>query len=228
LPGWEFAATWRSARKVGGDFYDFFALPPSLDARSSGGERLGLVMADVADKGIPAALFMALSRTLLRTVAIGGHPPHEAVARTNNLILSDARSDLFVTLFYGALQPSSGHLEFVNAGHMPPLVVRGTDGAVEELRTGGMALGVLPDLDFEQHSMRLEPGDVLMLYTDGLTEAFDAGQEMFGRQRLADILQVNRHKPAGELMQAIDFAITAFVGDTPQSDDFTLVVAKRT
>jgi serine phosphatase RsbU (regulator of sigma subunit) len=228
IPGWEVAAVWRSARQVGGDFYDFFALLPTPDGTNSWEERLGLVVADVADKGVPAALFMALSRTLMRTVAIDGRPAGDAVARVNDLILTDAPSDLFVTLFYGALQPDSGRLEYVNAGHMPPLLVRGADGLVEELRTGGMALGVLPSIHFSQQTAQLEPGDTLALYTDGVTEASNPRQEMFGRQQLIDIITANHSRSASEILDLIDAAVDDFASDAPQSDDFTLVIVKRT
>ncbi len=224
LPGWELAAIWRSARQVGGDFYDFIPLPPDAGAVAG---RMGLVIADVADKGVPAALFMALSRTLVRTVAIDGRPPASAVARANDLILADARSDLFVTLFYAILHPESGEIAYVSAGHMPPLVSRAANGAIEELRSPGMALAVLPGIEFEERTARLDPGDALVLYTDGVIEASDARQRMFGRERLMEVLRAHPTGSAEELAETIDQVIIAFVGDAPQFDDFTLVVAKR-
>jgi serine phosphatase RsbU (regulator of sigma subunit)/putative methionine-R-sulfoxide reductase with GAF domain len=227
VSGWELAALWRSARQVGGDFYDFIPLPARLE--DEGGEgRMGLVVADVADKGVPAALFMALSRTLLRTVTIDGRSPSEAIARTNNLILADAHSDLFVTLFYAILQPWSGDIVYVNAGHMPPLVVRADEGTAEELRVPGMALGVLPDERFGEYTSHLKPGDALILYTDGVTDALNAEQERFGLDRLKELVRGHRHEPAQELAQTINGAVAAFVGDAVQFDDFTLVVARRT
>jgi sigma-B regulation protein RsbU (phosphoserine phosphatase) len=227
IPGWDLAAVWRSARQVGGDFYDFFPLAPRAGDAKSQATRSGVVIADVAGKGVPAALFMALSRTLVRTGAIPGRAPRLAISRTNDLILADARSDLFVTLFYGILQPDSSRFEYVNAGHMPPLLVQGADGTVEELRTGGMALGVLPNLEFEQRTVRLLPEDVLVLYTDGVTDAQDVSQNMFGKERLIELVQQHRHLPAKELAQKIDEAVASFVGDALQFDDFTLVVARR-
>lgn len=189
---------------------------------------MGLVVADVADKGVPAALFMALSRTLLRTVTIDGRSPSEAIARTNNLILADAHSDLFVTLFYAILQPWSGDIVYVNAGHMPPLVVRADEGTAEELRVPGMALGVLPDERFGEYTSHLKPGDALILYTDGVTDALNAEQERFGLDRLKELVRGHRHEPAQELAQTINGAVAAFVGDAVQFDDLTLVVARRT
>jgi serine phosphatase RsbU (regulator of sigma subunit) len=227
LPGWELAAIWRSARQVGGDFYDFIPLRSTTNRAGETQDHAGLVIADVADKGVPAALFMALSRTLMRTMAISGHEPQVTVARANNLIISDASTDLFVTLFYAVLHSARGEIEFVNAGHMPPIVLRSADGSSEELRTEGMALGVLPDIEFEQRTTTLHHGDVLLLYTDGVIEASNAGGDMFGKKRLLEVAGRHRFEPAQELVQVIDEVIAGFVGDAAQFDDFTLVVAKR-
>ncbi len=226
MPGWELAALWRSAREVSGDFYDFIPLPVRLEDEGEVG-RMGLVVADVADKGVPAALFMALSRTLLRTVSIDGRPPSEAVARTNDLILADARSGLFVTLFYVILHPWSGDIVYVNAGHMPPLVVRRQESIAEELRVPGMALGILPNERFEEYGSHLGRGDTLVLYTDGVTDALNSDQESFGFERLKELLREHRHESAEELVQSVNRAIAAFVGDAVQADDLTLLVARR-
>ncbi len=226
VPGWELAATWRSAREVSGDFYDFIPLPARLEDEGEVG-RMGLVVADVADKGVPAALFMALSRTLLRTVSMDGRPPSDAVARTNDLILADARSGLFVTLFYVILHPWSGDIEYVNAGHMPPLVVRREEGISEELRVPGMALGILPNERFEEYGSHLGRGDALVLYTDDVTDSLNGEQEFFGLARLKELVREHRHESAEELVQSINGAIAAFAGDEVQSDDFTLLVARR-
>ncbi len=188
---------------------------------------MGLVIADVADKGVPAALFMALSRTLIRTMAIDGRPPAVAVARANDLILADARSELFVTLFYAILQPDSGEILYVNAGHMPPLWVHALDGHVDELRAHDMALAVLPGVSFRERRAHLAAGDLLVLYTDGVTEALNAEGEMFGRQRLAEVVSAHRSRSAEELVQVVNETVNAFVGNTPQYDDITVVIAKR-
>jgi serine phosphatase RsbU (regulator of sigma subunit) len=189
--------------------------------------RIGLVVADVADKGVPAALFMALSRTLVRTMAIDGRPPDVAIARANDLILADTRAELFVTLFYAILESGSGDISYVNAGHMPPLLLRAADGSILELRTNGMALGILPDLEFEARTTHLEVGDTLVLYTDGVIEASDANQQMFGRERLIEVVRAHRSQTAEELARIIDNAVWDFAGEAPQFDDLTLVVAKR-
>ena len=227
LPGWDLAAVWKSARQVSGDFYDFILLPPSSGTTGAQADRLGLVIADVADKGVPAALFMALARTLVRTVAVDESSPAQAIARANGLILDDARSHLFVTLFYVVLRSGSGEVVYVNAGHMPPLVVRSTDATVEELRVPGMALGILADVDFEERSTHLDPGDILVLYTDGVTDASNPESQRYGRERLKQVADAHRHQTAAELVETIVETVAAFAGDAAQFDDITLVVAKR-
>jgi serine phosphatase RsbU (regulator of sigma subunit)/putative methionine-R-sulfoxide reductase with GAF domain len=227
VPGWEIAAIWRSAREVGGDFYDFFPLPRGVNQGLDDTGPMGVVIADVADKGVPAALFMALSRTLMRTVALGGKSPGVVVAQVNNLILADARSELFVTLFYLIVEPNSGEITFVNAGHMPPLLITAADGSIQELRTQGMAMGVLPDIGFEERRAYLNPGDAIILYTDGVTDAWDDEQQMFGRSRLAEVARSQRHLPAAELARAIDSTVSTFVGGAAAFDDVTLLVVRR-
>jgi len=217
IPGWEIAAHWRSARRVGGDFYDFLQLPNGC---------VGLVIADVADKGVPAALFMALSRTLVRVSALTGRGPAKALERANQLILSDARSDLFVTIFYAVINPETGHMLYASAGHNPPLLVH-TDGQVEDLHCPGMALGILEEVQLGEKETHLKPGDLLMLYTDGITEAINAEGEEFGVERLAKIAIASRNEPASEILAQVDTAVTTFAAGQPPFDDVTLVVARR-
>jgi sigma-B regulation protein RsbU (phosphoserine phosphatase) len=218
VPGWQISAFWRAARQVGGDFYDFIPLPRDHE---------GLVIADVADKGVPAALFMAVTRTLTRAAAIHSHrTPAEVLMRLNEMILADARSDLFVTLFIADLSPV-GRVVSANAGHNPPLVVRATTGAVEYIKPHGMALGVMPEVTLRDQQIKLENGDVLVLYTDGVTDALDARGREFGLERLERCIVKHRHQTADGLVTAIQKAINDFVGDEPPFDDLTLVVAKR-
>ena len=217
LPGWQIAAHWRSARRVGGDFYDFLRLPNN---------HLGLIIADVADKGIPAALFMALSRTLVRVSALTGRDPARALERANQLILSDARSDLFVTVFYAVLDPVTGQMVYTNAGHNPPLLVR-ANAQVENLYCKGIALGVLEEIRLNQKETCLVPGDTLVLYTDGVTEAINADDKEFGVDRLAEVAIAHRHEPAADILVHIDKAITTFVGGQAQFDDVTMVTVRR-
>jgi sigma-B regulation protein RsbU (phosphoserine phosphatase) len=223
IAGWDLAAYWEGARQVSGDFYDF--IPLADDDHPS--TRWGFVVADVADKGVPAALFMALSRTLVRTMAIGGSDPAEVLAQANNLIMASARSDLFVTLFYAILNPLDGVLTFANGGHNLPLQFDGRSAAVTELAAQGMALGVVTDIEFEQRHTRMELGDLLLFYTDGVTDALNETNQEFGLERLCAVVNAHQTESAEGIVQAINRAVDDFVGDTPQFDDFTLVVLKR-
>jgi serine phosphatase RsbU (regulator of sigma subunit)/putative methionine-R-sulfoxide reductase with GAF domain len=218
VPGYELAAAWKSARRVGGDFYDFMLL-------SNG--NVGLAIADVADKGVPAALFMALSRTLVRATAMSGRSPSDALRRTNTLILSDARSDLFVTVFYGLLHPRSGNFTYANAGHNPPLWLNVQASGVARLHQHGMALGVINEMPLTEHAIQIEPGDVLTFYTDGVTEALNIDGAEFGVERLEQVVQAHAHRSAEDIVAAIQAAVDEFVGNEPPFDDFTLVVLKR-
>jgi sigma-B regulation protein RsbU (phosphoserine phosphatase) len=203
---------------VGGDFYDFMLL-----ANGS----LGIVVADVADKGVPAALFMALCRTLVRATAMGGRAPADALRRTNELILSDARSDLFVTVFYGLLDPKRAIFTYSNAGHNPPIWMRARSGHAYYLNLPGIGLGVVPDVNPREETVALGPGDVLALYTDGVTEALNEHEEEFGLQRLEQIIRQHLHRTASEIVEAIQQAVETFVGDEAPFDDLTLVILKR-
>jgi serine phosphatase RsbU (regulator of sigma subunit) len=218
LPGWELAFAWRAARRVAGDFYDFFELPD---------RRLGLVIADVADKGMPAALFMALTRTLMRAAALEEASPATALARVNDLLVPDAQSGMFVTLFYAVLALETSELVYANAGHNPPLLLRPRAGELERLVKGGMALGVLERVQFEERTIYLGPGDYLILYTDGITEAFSPQGEMYGEGHLQETVQAIDGHSAQAMLDAIDDSVIAFTGDTTLSDDRTLVVLRH-
>jgi len=215
--GWSVAGEWRAARQVGGDFYDFVALSESS---------WGLVIADVADKGVPAALFMALSRTLARAVALDSRTPGEALAHVNELIHADSASDLFVTMIYAIWNPHTGNVAFANAGHPPPLLCR-SSGEVSVLRSHGIALGVVDRLWPEQVSLDLQVGDVLLLYTDGMTDALNQLGEEFGLSRLQAALARTRCLDAEQIAAALMKAVDDFIGDEPAFDDQTLVVLKR-
>lgn len=219
LPGYDIAAAWHAARLVGGDFYDMIPLPH---------QRLGLVIADVSDKGLAAALFMALTRTVIRTMAIGKPTPHEAMERANDVIIADAQSDMFVTAFYGVLDTTSGVITFVNAGHNPPLLYHHADHTVTPLKEHGIALGILPNIEQPQAQTELLCGDVLVMYTDGVTDALDkSGDEEFGASRLTEVVQEYGAKTAQEITDEILRAVQDFAAGAPQFDDVTLVVVKR-
>ncbi len=239
LDGWSIAADWRSARLVGGDFYDFWRLSQGPRARGQGPgddaalrpltpdpRPLGFVVADVSDKGIPAAMFMALSRSLVRAAALDGSSPSVALGRANRWITRDSESAMFVTLFYGILQPVTGDLRYTCAGHNPPLLFRASDGTVAELTTPGIALGVLEDVVLGEAETRLAEGDLLVCYTDGLTEAINAAEEPFGVARLIEVIKANHAGSAPALVEAINTALLRFT-ERPPFDDLTLVVIKR-
>jgi serine phosphatase RsbU (regulator of sigma subunit)/putative methionine-R-sulfoxide reductase with GAF domain len=218
LRGWEICADWRAAREVGGDFYDFIPLDS---------EHLGLVIADVSDKGMPAALFMSLCRTLLRVSAGETLSPAEALQRANELLVAESRSGMFVTVFYGILNWRQGRLAYANAGHNSPILWRQAQPQVVALAAGGIVLGVLGDIELEERDISIEPGDILLLYTDGVTEPINAQEDEFGGERLVEAIAQNSERPCAEIVQAIHDAVSGFVGDQPQFDDYTLVALKR-
>jgi serine phosphatase RsbU (regulator of sigma subunit)/putative methionine-R-sulfoxide reductase with GAF domain/anti-sigma regulatory factor (Ser/Thr protein kinase) len=221
--GWELAARWRTARQMGGDFYDVIYLPDG---------RLGLFIADVADKGMPAALFMALTRTLVRAAVLQTDSPAVALAQVNDLLYPDCEQGMFVTAFYGALDPKTGRFTYANAGHNPPLWVHsplsdGMDVRIELLTRTGIALGPLEHAEMSERSIDLAAGDRLIFYTDGITEAFSAAEELFGEERLYQVVQESKAESSQELLDEIDGAVSDFVGDFPVSDDITLIVLRR-
>ena len=218
LPGWELAVLCLPARQVGGDFYDFFELPDG---------RLGLVIADVADKGMPAALFMALTRTLVRAAALEEPSPAAALARTNNLLVPDAEQGMFVTAIYAVLSIETGELVYANAGHNLPLLSRAETGQLEPLAKGGMALGVLADSEADDHRSILEPGDSLVFYTDGITEAFSPEGDIFGEELLQTAIKDTDGLSAQATLDRIHESVLSFSGGTSQSDDLTLMVVRR-
>jgi phosphoserine phosphatase RsbU/P len=216
IPGIGIAATTIPAMEIGGDFYDFIPV---------GQGRWGVVMADVSGKGISAALFMALSRTLLHVSGGTARDAAAAVRQANQWIYEDGRSSMFVTVFYGVLDPEALQFSYVNAGHNPPLLVR--EERVEELcRSRGIALGVVPDVSIPATMLDLRHSDILILYTDGVTEAFNDRNEGFGEERLRSFVLANRALPARALLEALVAEIHCFTGCAPQSDDITIVVVK--
>jgi serine phosphatase RsbU (regulator of sigma subunit) len=219
LPGWGLAATWRAARQVAGDFYDVFQLPDG---------RLGLVIADVADKGMPAALFMVLTRTLVRAAALENPSPAAVLDRVNDLLVPDARQGMFVTALYAVLDPESGTLTYANAGHNLPLLVPADSGDLVELERGGMALGVMEGIDLEDKIVKLAAGDHLVFYTDGVTEAFSEAGEIYSQERFKEMLRNATGASARGMLDAIVGSVISFTGDIPPSDDLTLIVLCRT
>jgi serine phosphatase RsbU (regulator of sigma subunit) len=225
--GWQVAATLEPAKQTSGDFYDFIPLPDG---------RLGLIVADVTDKGVGAALYMALSRTLLRTYAVENQTqPELTFGAVHRRILADTNTNQFVTVFFGMLDPTTGALTYSNAGHNPPYLVS-ADGhgsnasaAIRELKNTGPPLGLrmFKDIAWEQNTVQLGPGDVLVLYSDGITEAEDAQEDFFEEERLLNVVQANLGRSADGIHDAIMKEVRDFVGTAPQSDDMTLMVLVR-
>ena len=220
IPGWQLAVTLLPARETSGDFFDVINL--------SGG-RLGLLIADVADKGVGPALYMALSRTLIRTYAIEYDADPEVVFyAANSRLLKDARASLFVTAFYGILDPDSGILTYCNAGHNPPfLFIAGENGVARSLTKTGMALGIESETTWNQEQVKISPGDMLVLYTDGIPDSLNNQGKFFEEDSLIEIAQANMGLAAHELQSLILENIQRFVGTEPQVDDITLMILVR-
>lgn len=214
---WELAARWKTARQVGGDFYDVFELPNN---------RLGLFIADVADKGVPAALFMALTRTLVRAAVLENTSPADALCRVNELLLPDTKQGMFVTAVYAVLDMDNHELTYVNAGHNPPLWVK-CDGAVERLTRTGVALGAAEGIIYTERVIHFDVDDSLLFYTDGLTESFNIDYEFFGEGRLMEAIQANLCASASDLLDVVENALLNFVKDMPAADDLTMLVLRR-
>ncbi len=222
MPGWQLTATLIPARETSGDFFDVI---PLLNGR------FGLVVADVTDKGTGAALYMALSRTLVRTYAVEyDTQPELAFKVAHRRILEDTNTNQFVTVFYGILDPATGTLTYCNAGHNPPyLFSQNGDVSIQELDNTGPPLGLrmFKDVTWEQQTAQLAPGDLLVLYSDGVTEAQDDQEEFFDEERLLEVGQANLGRSAQEVQDTILEEVDRFVGDAPQFDDITLMVLAR-
>ena len=218
--GWEFSAILKSARETSGDFYDFIHLP---------GDKLGIVVADVADKGIGAALYMTTCRTLIRTFA-GEHPeaPELVMARVNQRILADTHGGLFITVFYAVLDSTNGDIKYCNAGHNPPFVFSSLQfGDHQGLTRTGMPLGIIEEADWEQGMVKLNAGDLLVSYTDGITENQNENGEFFGEQRLVELVQTKLNQPSKIVQELLIESAQDFSGSSLQADDMTLLVVKR-
>ena len=215
-PGYEVAATWEPARQIGGDFYDFIPLDDS---------KLGLVVADVADKGIPAALYMALSRTTMRLVSTRDSSPSVALQRVNTAILDTTYSDLFVTVYYAILDPATHRVTYASGGH--GLALQASEDGVTFLRGKGTVLGVVPNINVEEYTTDLAPGDYLIIYTDGVTDAVDENMEDFGEKRLVATIQQHWGLSAKAMLTQIHQDVRGWEKGAPPFDDFTLVVVRR-
>ncbi|MBE2221077.1 MAG: PP2C family protein-serine/threonine phosphatase [Anaerolineae bacterium] len=219
IAGWDITAAIIPARQTSGDFYDFIELDNG---------RLGLLVADVSDKGTGAALYMALSRTLLRTYAFQYPDNPEIVLKlSNERILADTETDQFVTLFYGVLNPETGQMIYANAGHNPSFVINNAQDKPLSLGQTGIPLGMFPDMDWQQETIQLASGDVLAMYTDGVPEAENSDKTEFGEAPMITAVLAHIDDTVTVMETAVIDAIHAFVADAPQFDDITLMIVKR-
>jgi sigma-B regulation protein RsbU (phosphoserine phosphatase) len=225
VPGWQLSATLKPARETSGDFYDFVSLPDG---------RLGILVADVSDKGAGAALYMALSCTLIRTYALQfPEQPELVLSAVNRRILRDTSANQFVTVFYGVLDPGRGRLVYANAGHPPPYQIRASADSVREWAGTGIPLGVFQDQRWGQEARQVDPGDTVLFYTDGITEACNSDGMLFGEERLLASAKAaqgpagSRRPPAQGVQEAILRDVHAFLGEASPSDDIALTVLMR-
>jgi len=207
------------AREVGGDLYDFFLIDD---------HHLGFVVGDVSGKGVPAAIFMAVTRTVLKATALQGMTPGECLRHVNSVLCLDNRAELFVTIFYGILDTHSGEVAYSSGGHNPPFVLRDGGEVVALESTGGTVLGVLENIAYGTKTVRLEPGAAIFLYTDGVTEAMDVDGQLFSEARLRELLHgVERNAPQ-HLVEAVVAAVKRHCGSAAQSDDIAALAITYT
>ncbi len=214
----DIAASMSAAKDVGGDFYDFFRIDD---------DRIGFVIADVSGKGVPAAIFMAVSRTLIRATAIRGVSPSECMSYSNRLLEKESVNCMFVTVFYGIYQLSTGQINYCNAGHNSPYLIKADGTSVALPISIDPIVGVIEDAEFHDKQIQLEQGDTLLLFTDGVTEAMNSQLEEFGEQRLLETIQETTSDNCQDLINTIKKSVSTFAGQTEQSDDITLLALKR-
>jgi len=213
----EIFASMEPAKEVGGDLYDFFLLD---------NERLGFVMGDVSGKGVPAAIFMAVSRTLIRATALKGISPDECLTYVNSLLCRESVSSMFVTVFYGILNFKTGELNYANGGHNPPYIIS-IDGELRKVDlTGGLALGVVEGFIYKNSVIQLKPGDTIFTFTDGVTEAMDPEFELYSEERLESFLKEKCSLSATEIVKATFADVHNYAKEAQQSDDITVLAVK--
>jgi serine phosphatase RsbU (regulator of sigma subunit) len=217
VPGIELAGSNAACYTVGGDYYDFFPLPDG---------RVGVVLADVSGKGLPASLLMASLQATVRVLLEEPDDLPLLMSRLDRMMAKNCPGNRFVTLFLCVIDPSSGEIGYSNAGHNPPLLIR-HDGQAEQLRGGGTVLGMFPDLGYEERRARLDPGDLLLLFSDGVTEATSPDGEEFGEERLMGLLAEVRGEPASDVVDRVCRAVDEWTAGAPPTDDITVVAVRR-
>ncbi len=217
LKEFDIFAKMEPAKEVGGDLYDFFLLD---------NDRVGFVIGDVSGKGVPAAIFMAVSRTLIRATALKGIPPDECLTYVNSLLCKESVSSMFVTVFYGILNYKTGELHYTNGGHNPPYVLS-DKGELQTIDlTGGVALGIVEGLEFKSNKIMLNPGDTVFTFTDGVTEAMDKDFELYDEARLEAFLKERHNLELSELVNESFTDVHAYANGADQSDDITVLAIK--
>ncbi|MBZ0290918.1 MAG: PP2C family protein-serine/threonine phosphatase, partial [Anaerolineae bacterium] len=218
IAGWDFAAYYQAARQVGGDLYDYFDRPDG---------RLGIVIADITGKGIPAALFMGVCRAIIRHQALSADSPAQALVSANRAVIYENRMTVPLSAFYAILDPRSGALTFANGGHDFPFLLRAATRTIDTLQTRSFLLGAFDDIQLEEGQTVMQAGDMLVLYTDGVLDAHNQQGRVFDEDRLHGVMRQSVGRSAGQLIDAIIAAVDQFTGGTPQTDDLTLFVIKR-
>lgn len=214
----DIAASMTPAKDVGGDFYDFFRIDEA---------RIGFVIADVSGKGIPAAIFMAVSRTLIRAIGTRGESAAKCITEANKLLAQDSVDCMFVTVFYGIFNLKTGEISYCNAGHNPPYLLK-RNGQVEALpMSQDPMVGAIEGIDYHEESLQMDKGDALVMFTDGVTEAMNLNFEEFGEERLEDTLEEVALHNCHQMVEAIKADVAAFAGEAEQSDDITVMAIKR-
>jgi sigma-B regulation protein RsbU (phosphoserine phosphatase) len=216
--GWEFCAVWKPAREVSGDYYDFI---------EETNNQLGMVIADVSDKGLPAALMMVFARSALRASIGGRNTPTQAVAGANRLISSASHKGYFVTMVYARLDTQSGQICYVNAGHNPAIWYHKQNGRFNTFGRTGLPLGLSRQERYEQSIVQLNEGDFVLFYTDGVIDATDKNNQPFTTEHLNDVIYENRNSSAQEIVEAIAEVVGEHSGSDTLLDDVTMSIVKR-
>jgi len=220
VEGLEIEAKSVPAKEVGGDYYDFISDPS--------GNQMGLIIADASGKGLPGTLYMTRSRSVFRVISSEEGHPGEILSRSNNYIAADASSGkgMFITVLYVLYDKKKKQMVCANAGHYPPLWYRAKEKAFGEISVSGVPVGILPEQTYREETIQLAPEDLLVMYTDGVTEAKAAHGEMFGVERLKRVVEENSSLGAHDLFIKIEAAIKEFIGEAPPFDDLTLIVIR--
>ena len=216
IPGYQLSGKSIAAQSVGGDYFDFIRMNEN---------KIAVCLGDVSGKGLPAAMLMANLQATLRGQTLLANSPNQCIERSNTLLLQSTSDEKYATLFYGILDTSSRQFSYTNAGHNPPMIIS-KDGSIRRLRTGGIMIAMVDNFPFEEETLTLLPGDTLIIYSDGITEAMNNKEEEFGEERLEALLKKIVQRPPEEMIASVVDAVNAHAGDMPQMDDMTLVVIK--